>query len=79
MIDLILESKNLIKSIRPAPWGVEKVNGIDLTRDFYWVDDDFDGGSVASLVDAGMSSRLVVASTDQCQLIWNGIQNCLRG
>jgi len=33
-------------------------------RDFYWVDDNLDNGSVAALEAAGKSSRLVVASSD---------------
>ena len=57
--------RRLIRAIRPAPWGREKVEGIDLSRDFYWVDDDPDDASVATLATAGKSSRLVVASSDQ--------------
>jgi hypothetical protein len=59
------ETKKLIRAIHPAPWGVEKVSGIDLSRDFYWVDDNPDSGSVAALEAAGKASRLIVASTDQ--------------
>ena len=55
----------LIKAIRPAPWGEEKVSGIDLSRDFFWVDDDPDDGTMAALMAVGKSSRLIVASTDQ--------------
>jgi hypothetical protein len=59
------EVRGLVRAIRPAPWGVEKVSGIDLSRDFYWVDDDPDSGSVAALGTVGKSSRLIIASTDQ--------------
>jgi hypothetical protein len=59
------ETRNLIRAIRPAQWGVEKVSGIGLTRDFYYVDDNPDSGSVAALKAAGKSSRLINASTDQ--------------
>jgi hypothetical protein len=55
----------LIRAIRPAPWGKEKVEEIDMSRDFYWVDDDPDDASVAALAAAGQSSRLIIASTDQ--------------
>jgi hypothetical protein len=59
------ETRSLIRAIRPARWGVEKVSGIDLSRDFYWIDDNPDSGSVAALEVAGKSSRLIIASTDQ--------------
>ncbi len=59
------ETRDLIRAIRPAQWGVEKVSGIDLTRDFYWIDDNPDHASVAALEVAGKSSRLIIASTDQ--------------
>ena len=59
------ETRDLIRAIRPAQWGVEKVSGIDLSRDFYYVDDNPDGTTVAALEAAGLSSRLIVASTDQ--------------
>jgi hypothetical protein len=62
---MAVETRDLIRAIRPAPWGAEKVSGIDLTRDFYWVDDNPDNGSVAALEAAGKLSRLVVASTDR--------------
>jgi hypothetical protein len=63
--NMATETKELIRAIRPAQWGVEKVSGIDLSRDFYWIDDNPDSGSVAALEEAGKSSRLIVASTDQ--------------
>jgi hypothetical protein len=58
-------TRNLIRAIRPAQWGAEKISGIDLSRDFYWIDDNPDIGSVAALEAAGKSSRLTIASTDQ--------------
>jgi hypothetical protein len=61
--NLAAETKNLIRAIRPAPWGAGKISGIDLSRDFYWVDDNPDSGSVAALEAAGKSSRLIIAST----------------
>jgi len=57
-------TRDLIRAIRPALWGVEKVSGIDLTRNFYWVDDNPDNGSVAVLEAAGLSSRLIIALVD---------------
>ncbi len=64
--NMAAETKKLIRAIRPAPWGVEKVSGIDLSRDFYWIDDNPDSASVAALEAAGKSSRLISASTDRC-------------
>ena len=55
----------LIRAIRPASWGKGKVEGIDMFRDFYWVDDDPDQASVDALEKAGLISRLHIASTDQ--------------
>ena len=63
--NLTTETRNLIRAIRPAPWGAEKVSGIDLSRAFYWIDDNPDSGSVAALKAVGLSSRLIVASTDR--------------
>lgn len=63
--NMAVETKNLIRAIRPAQWGTEKISGIDLSRDFYWIDDNPDGGSVAALETVGKSSRMIVASTDQ--------------
>ena len=64
--NMAVETKNLIRAIRPAPWGVEKVSGINLSRDFYWIDDNPDSGSVTALEAAGKSSRLIIGSTDRC-------------
>ena len=63
--NMAAETKKLIRAIRPVPWGAEKVSGIDLSRDFYWIDDDPRSGSVAALEAAGKSFRLIIASTDQ--------------
>lgn len=59
------ETKRLIWAIRPVLWGTEKVSGIDLSKGFWWIDDNPDSGSMAALEYAGLSSRLVVASTDE--------------
>jgi hypothetical protein len=55
----------LIRAIRPAPWGRGKVEGIDMSREFYWVDDDPDRISVDALDISGLQNRLIIASTDQ--------------
>jgi len=64
--NMAAETKKLIRAIRPTQWGAEKVSGIDLSRDFYWIDDNPDSGSVAALGAVGKSSRLIIASTDRC-------------
>ena len=63
--NMATETKKLIRAIRPAKWGVEKVSGIDLSRDFFWIDDNPDSASVAALEAAGKSSRLISVSRDQ--------------
>jgi hypothetical protein len=62
--NMAAETRDLIRSITPAPWSGSKVSGIDLSREFVWVDDDPDDASVAALESAGAASRLIVASTD---------------
>jgi hypothetical protein len=58
-------TKNLIRGICPAQWGSEKVSGIDLSRDFFWLANNPDSAYVAALEAAGKSSRLIVVSADQ--------------
>ena len=41
------------------------IEGIDQSRNFYWVDDNTDEASVAALEEIGLSSRLIVTSTDE--------------
>jgi hypothetical protein len=48
-----------IRLIEPAPWGREKVEGIDLESDFLWVDDDPSATSVSLLTSLGLKDRLV--------------------
>ena len=55
----------VIHAIVPAPWGKLKIEGIDQSRNFYWIDDNPDKDSVAALEAAGKSSRLIIASTDE--------------
>jgi hypothetical protein len=62
----------LIRSIVPAPWSRDKIGGIDMTRDFYWVDDDPDPASVIALEKAGLLNRLIIASTDQRPIYQGG-------
>jgi hypothetical protein len=59
------ETKELIRAIRPAPWGTAKVEGIDLSRPFFWLDDNPDQASVDALEEAGLRDRLVITSVDQ--------------
>jgi hypothetical protein len=55
----------LIRAIRPVPWGRGKFEGIDISRDFCWVDDDPDQASVDVLEKTGLLSRLILVSRDQ--------------
>ena len=42
-----------------------KIEGIDLTREFRWIDDDPDQASLDALGEAGLSDCWTEASTDQ--------------
>ena len=79
--NMATETRNLSRAIRPAQWGVEKISGIDLSRDFYWIDDNPDSGSVAALEAAGKSSRLIIASTDErpddLERVRELLENCI--
>jgi hypothetical protein len=55
----------LIRAIRPASWGSRKVEGIDMSREFYWADDNPDQASEVALENIRLQSRLIIASTDQ--------------
>ncbi|MFP6733947.1 MAG: hypothetical protein VB959_08915, partial [Rhodospirillales bacterium] len=57
--------RSLIRSIVPARWDGKKIGGIDISRDFYWIDDDPDQASVDVLEKTGLLSRLILVSRDQ--------------
>jgi hypothetical protein len=59
------EIKGLIRAIRPAPWGKAKVEGIDLSRPFFWLDDNPDQTSLNALGEAELLERLVIVSVDR--------------
>jgi hypothetical protein len=59
------EIKDVIWAIKPARWGRAKIEGIDLSREFFWLDDNPDQTSVDALAEAGLASRLVSVSTDE--------------
>jgi hypothetical protein len=58
------EIKAIIRAIRPARWSAGKISGIDLTREFFWLDDNPDQPSVDVLAKAGLLDRLISVSTD---------------
>ena len=55
---------NQIRSITPARWLTEKISGIDMSRDFFWLDDNPDNVSLAKLQKENMSDRFIRVSTD---------------
>ena len=59
------EVRHLIRAIFPSPWGIKKLDGIDVSRDFYWVDDNPDDASVDVLEKGELRGRLIIASTDR--------------
>jgi hypothetical protein len=58
-------TKKLIKAIRPARWAAAKIDGIDISREFFWLDDNPDQPSVDALEKAGLLERLIIVSTDR--------------
>ena len=59
------EIKDVIRAIHPAPWGRAKVEGIDLSKPFFWLDDNSDQTSLNALKEVGLLERLVIVSTDE--------------
>jgi hypothetical protein len=59
------ETKKLIKAIRPARWAAGKIDGIDISREFFWLDDNPDQPSVDALKEARLLDRLITVSTDR--------------
>ena len=57
--------RQMIRSIRPAKWGASKVDGIDLTKNFLWMDDNPDQSSLHALEESGMRDCWIEASTDR--------------
>jgi hypothetical protein len=57
--------RDLIQAITPAPWHGAKISGIDMSREFIWLDDNPDDVSLAKLQEENMAHRFVRISTDQ--------------
>ena len=57
--------RDLIRAITPAPWQAAKIVGIDMSREFFWLDDNPDEASLAKLQEENMSYRFIHVSTDQ--------------
>jgi hypothetical protein len=55
----------LKEAVRPAPWGKAKIEGIDLWKDFRWIDDNPDQVSLDRLERVGLAHCWVEASTDR--------------
>ena len=53
-----------IHSITPAHWLTEKISGIDMSRDFFWLDDNPSEASLAKLQKENMPDRFIRVSTD---------------
>lgn len=59
------ELKALVSAVPVARWGAMKADGFCAEEDFIWIDDDPTAACLIWLEQHGLSSRLVVASTDQ--------------
>ena len=68
----------IVSSIPVAAWGETKSDAFSAEEDFYWIDDNPDGLSLAWLDQRGLSGRLVVASTDQHQDDLSRVQGVLQ-
>jgi hypothetical protein len=60
------EILKLIRIIRPAIWGKAKIEGINKSREFFWVDDNPDKESLRTLEQEGLKGRWIEVSTDRC-------------
>lgn len=69
--NLPIKIKNRIHAIKTAAWPRSKIGGIDLSREFFWLDDDPDDASLRELKRLGMGDRWIQAYTDHDP-------NCLR-
>ena len=58
-------SDDLTQAICPARWGKAKFEGIDMSREFRWIDDDPDQMSLDELERAGLADRWIEISTDR--------------
>ena len=70
--------KALVSGIPVAAWGETKADAFSPEDDFYWIDDNPDKASIRWLEQQNLSSRLVVASTDQHQDDLSRVQGVLQ-
>jgi hypothetical protein len=63
--NLPTDVRDLICAITPAPWHAAKISGIDISRDFFWLDDNPEDVSLAKLRSENMAHRFIHVSTDQ--------------
>lgn len=63
--NLPVEVKDRIHAIKPTIWHLAKVEGINTSEDFLWLDDNPDDASLKVLERLGMSDRWVEVSTDE--------------
>jgi hypothetical protein len=61
---LPIEIKDRIHAIKPAAWPRSKIEGIDVSEEFIWLDDDPDDASLRELERLGMGNRWIQACTD---------------
>ena len=64
-VNLPVEIKDRIHAIKPAAWPRAKIKGIDISKEFLWLDDDPDDASIKELERLGMMKRWVKACVDR--------------
>jgi hypothetical protein len=62
--DLPPKLAELIDLVEPAPWNACKTEGIDLTADFYWIDDNPTSKALEVLAQHGCEHRWIEARVD---------------
>jgi hypothetical protein len=55
----------LIEKIPAMRWGSRKIDAIDLSNDFYWVDDDHGVEALSILAAHGKADRAIEVSVDR--------------
>jgi hypothetical protein len=54
-----------LESIPAVQWGARKIDAIDLSIDFYWLDDNHEPEALALLASHGKSDRAIEVSVDR--------------
>jgi len=59
------KSWRFIETIPAVPWETRKIDAIELSSDFYWLDDDHGEEALAILAQQGKADRAIEISVDR--------------